>query len=113
MRFIAIVSLLAATLFGYSVVTDDNFTRWKAEFRQTAQAHGVRPEILHTAFTGLLPNQKVLRLDAHQPEFTRAIWDYLDHAVSAERVETGKLRLTEYEDLLDRIVAKYLSLIHI
>lgn len=107
MRFIPITLLLTAILFGYSVVTDDNFTRWKADFRQTALEQGVRPEVLDTAFTGLLPNRKVLRLDAHQPEFTRAIWDYLDHTVSAERIAAGKQRLVEYADLLDEIVAEY------
>lgn len=107
MRFIPTIILLTVILFGYSAVTDEDFVRWKADFKQLAVQQGVQPNVIDTAFNGLLPDRKVLRLDAHQPEFTRAIWDYLDRAVSAERIVTGKQRLVEHADLLDRLVAQY------
>jgi membrane-bound lytic murein transglycosylase B len=59
------------------------------------------------AFTGLLPDAKVLRLDAHQPEFTRQIWEYLESATSDERVQLGRQRIAEQGGLLSRIAAKY------
>ncbi len=107
MRAIAIVSLLTIMLFGYSAVTDERFTRWQADFRQAARAQGIRPDVLHTVFNGLLPNRKVLRLEAHQPEFTRAIWDYLEQTVSVERIAAGRQRLLQYRKLLDAVVAEY------
>ncbi|MGB1255856.1 MAG: lytic murein transglycosylase [Thiolinea sp.] len=106
-RFIPIAMLFTALLFGYSAVADNDFARWKVEFRQVASQQGIRKDILDTAFIGLLPNRKVLRLDAHQPEFTRTIWDYLNNAVSEERIATGLQRLASYKDVLDVIVSQY------
>lgn len=69
------------------------FTRWVAEFRADAARNGIDEAALASAFghAQLLP--RVLELDNAQPEFTRSIWDYLDTAVSATRVNTGRARL--------------------
>ncbi len=106
-RIIQLAALFFVTLFGYSLVVDDDFEVWKADFRQTARSAGITPVTLDMAFTGLLPDHKVLLLDAHQPEFTRQIWEYLADTTSVERVQLGQQRLAEYGDLLARISAEY------
>ncbi|MEZ5447572.1 MAG: lytic murein transglycosylase [Thiolinea sp.] len=106
-RIIQLGLLFAAMLFGYSAIADDEFELWKQAFRQTAEQSGIRPDILDIAFTGLQPHRKVLRLDAHQPEFTRPIWEYLENAASPERLDLGQLRLQEHGPLLERIAAHY------
>ncbi len=99
--------LFAAILFGYTLFFDSEFSAWKAEFRQYALQQGITEATLDVALHSLLPDNKVLKLDAHQPEFSRPVWEYLDTAVSAARVEQGRAKLLEYADLLDQIEARY------
>ncbi|MBU0654836.1 MAG: lytic murein transglycosylase [Gammaproteobacteria bacterium] len=106
-RFIQTTLVLAAVLFGYSVVTDSAFDRWKSQFRDIAVAQGVRAKTVDIALRGLLPDNKVLELDARQPEFTKTVWEYLETAASEERVATGRARLRVYAPLLERLHQQY------
>lgn len=94
-------------LFGYSFFVDSTFVQWKADFRRQAIAQGIQPALLDTALRGVVPDHKVLRLDASQPEYSRAIWDYLDMAASEERVAVGRRLLEEQAPLLHQISAQY------
>ena len=49
----------------------------------------------------------VLERDRKQDEFTRTIWDYLDKAVSDDRIAAGRKALAQHAALLDRIEASY------
>lgn len=104
---IQLMLLFAVGLFGYTLFADPDFDQWKVEFSQYAQEQGIKAETLQLALTGLLPDRKVLRLDAHQPEFSRPIWEYLDSAASVARVAKGKRLLAEYSELLNRIHTTY------
>lgn len=95
--------VLAVILFGYTVVSNRAFDEWKAGFRQYALAHGIHAETVDLAMRAVLPDQKVLRLDGHQPEFSKMVWEYLDGAASPQRVQMGQRRLREYRTLLGRI----------
>ncbi|WP_020558708.1 lytic murein transglycosylase [Thiofilum flexile] len=106
-RSIQLTLLFVVALFGYSFFADPDFDQWKLEFSQYAEQQGIKAEVLHLAFAGLLPDRKVLRLDAHQPEFSRPIWDYLDSAASTARVAKGRRLLAEYGELLERIHQAY------
>lgn len=106
-RIIQLTALFVATLFGYSMVADSGFESWKTEFRQSALNTGIHSTTLDMAFNGLLPDRKVLKLDAHQPEFTRPVWEYLENTTSGERVQVGQQRLAEYDGLLTRISTRY------
>jgi membrane-bound lytic murein transglycosylase B len=94
-------------LFGYSVVSDRAFEDWKGQFRQFALANGIHAGTLDMVMLGLLPDAKVLRLDANQPEFSKTVWEYLEGAVSDKRILTGQQRLNEYQDVLEKIHAEY------
>ena len=49
----------------------------------------------------------MLELDAYQPEFTRPIWEYLDSAVSDERVANGRQQAQQKRSLLQSIEQRY------
>jgi membrane-bound lytic murein transglycosylase B len=99
--------LFIVILFGYTVFSDQDFMLWQSHFRQFAQQRGINEATLNLAFRGLLTDKKVLRLDAYQPEFSRPIWEYMDSAVSSERIEQGRYVLKEYAPLLKKISDTY------
>lgn len=85
------------------------FARWIADFRRQAQAEGIPPATLQTAFEGVRFLPRVVELDRAQPEFTRAVWDYLDRAVSPQRVRLGqdKLLPLRAEPLTEQAAARH------
>ncbi|MEZ5448612.1 MAG: lytic murein transglycosylase [Thiolinea sp.] len=106
-RYTRIVILFTLLLFGYTAFSDTAFTQWQAAFRQFALQQGISGQVVDLAFRGVLPDHKVLKLDAHQPEFSRSVWDYLDTAVSPERVVVGQKMLQTHTALLEHISARY------
>ena len=59
------------------------------------------------AFQSVRLNDDVLKRDRHQPEFETQIWDYLDKAVSDERVSLGKAALNRHRSKFSAIEARY------
>lgn len=99
--------VLIAVLFGYTIVFDSAFELWQSQFRQFAIAQGIQPATVDMAMRGLLPDDKVLRLDALQPEFSKNVWEYVEGAASTNRIIVGQRRMQEYQPLLNAIYAKY------
>ena len=83
------------------------FGRWIEEFRSRAIAQGISPETFAAAFRGVEYNTGVIEKDRNQSEFTKAIWDYLDSAVSDIRVANGRAALDSHRQILDRIEAEF------
>lgn len=81
--------------------------QWIETFRPRALAEGISPDTFDRAFRGVRYNAEVIEKDRNQAEFTRAIWDYLDRAVSDKRVENGKKALRQNRRLLQRLEATY------
>jgi len=84
-----------------------DFSRWIADFQRRAAAQGVRSATLHNAFDRVRFQPRVIELDRSQPEFTRQVWDYLDGAVSAQRVAQGKAKLQQYRAETAQAQARY------
>jgi membrane-bound lytic murein transglycosylase B len=82
-------------------------TEWVAGFRPRALAAGITPDTFDRAMAGLTYNPDVVRRDRTQNEFTRTIWDYLDRAVSDDRVANGRAALKRHADLFAQIEARY------
>ena len=80
---------------------------WIQSFRARALAAGISAATFTSAFQGVGYDADVIAKDKNQSEFTKTIWDYLETAVSAERVENGKAALRNNAKLLDRIEATY------
>lgn len=83
------------------------FSEWIAGFRVRALAAGIGPEVVDRALGGVEYDASVIEMDRGQAEFTRTIWDYLDSAVSAERVANGRAALEGHRALLERIEATW------
>lgn len=72
-----------------------------------AEARGVSRATFNAAFRGVGPDSDVLTKATIQPEFSRAIWDYLDDMAAESRIATGQEMLVRYRSLLDRVEATY------
>ena len=83
------------------------FDRWIDGFRRRALAKGISATTFERAFKGVDYNAYVIEKDRNQSEFTKALWDYLDSAVSDSRVANGKAALKKHRKLLDRIEAQF------
>ena len=100
---------LAAGLAGLSMPAhaDPGFDRFVRDFWPTANAAGISSQTYNSVFTGMEPDDDTLRLMSKQSEFVKPIWEYLDSAVSDDRVEKGRKFLHEYDTVLRQIEARY------
>lgn len=81
--------------------------RWAEGFRERAAAQGIPAVILDAGLADLAYDPKIVERDRSQAEFTKPIWDYLDGAVSPERVANGQAALAAHADTLAAIEARY------
>lgn len=83
------------------------FPQWVAAFRAEAAGRGISQATLATAFDTVqfLPN--VIDADQSQAEFTRAIWTYLDGAVSADRIRNGQAMLAQWGSTANAVEQRY------
>ena len=83
------------------------FARWVNDFRAGMQAQGIDEATLRVAFDDVQYLPRVVELDRAQPEFTRTVWDYLDRAVTAQRVARGQDKLAQVRGEADAAAARY------
>lgn len=83
------------------------FTVWVNDFIGRAAAQGIDSGVLRAAFAGVTYDPSVIEKDRNQGEFVKPIWDYLDKAVSDERVANGRKALKRHRKLLEQIEATY------
>ena len=86
---------------------DSGFAAWLADFRARATAQGLDRATFDRAFDGVGVNARILDRDRNQAEFSRALWDYLDSAVSDTRIANGRAGLARHRDTLARIERRY------
>ena len=87
--------------------TAQRFARWVADFRAAARAQGISEATLRSAFDPVQYLPRVIELDRAQPEFTRTVWDYLDNAVTPQRIATGQEKLGQVRAEADAAAARY------
>ncbi len=83
------------------------FEDWRTAFRAEAVAQGIPGSVYDQALKDVTPDPRVLKRNAHQPEFSRPVWDYLDSAVSPARVRNGQAKLAQHRDLLAQVERRY------
>jgi len=83
------------------------FARWVAGFRTGARAAGIDEATLHLAFDSVRLVPRAIASDRAQPEFTRTVWDYLDGALSAQRVARGREKLLQLRPVVDTMAVRY------
>ena len=89
------------------IALQQGFTDGVATFRVTARGAGIDEATLRVAFDGARYLPRVVELDRAQPEFTRTVWDYLDSAVSPQRVALGRNNLRQVHVEVDAAAARY------
>ncbi len=87
--------------------TQEGLEAWVEAFRPRALAAGIPVATFDAALRGVAFNPKVVERDRSQNEFTKTVWDYLDTAVSQDRVALGIKAVERNRDLLERIEAEY------
>lgn len=87
--------------------SEAGFRDWVTGFRARALEAGVPAATYDSAMRGAHYLPDVVARDRRQSEFTKTIWDYLDVAVSEDRVALGRKALQRNADLLARIEARY------
>jgi lytic murein transglycosylase len=78
------------------------FNGWIENYKREARGTGISQRTLDNAFRGIRLNHRVIELNENQPEFSRAVWDYMDGAVSPERVARGRSLRRQYRRTLGR-----------
>lgn len=88
---------MSAPVYDDPVDRSADFAKWVAAFRVDALAQGISAETFDRSFAHVKLNPRVVDLNENQPEFSRAIWDYMDGAVSSDRVEAGHEQLRKHK----------------
>ncbi|WP_343714629.1 lytic murein transglycosylase [Inquilinus sp.] len=83
------------------------FQQWVAAFRAEAAARGISQATLATAFDTVQFLPKVVDADQSQAEFTKAIWTYLDSAVSPDRIRNGQAMLAQWGSTANAVEQRY------
>ena len=83
------------------------FAQWVTGFRESARNAGISEATLAAAFDGVQLRHHAVQADRAQPEFTRALWDYLDAAISERRVAMGQQKLLALRAEADAATLRY------
>ena len=98
---------VVALCFGRQTMAQDDFARWKEEFRVEALQAGVSQTTLDKFLPRMSLLPSVIQLDKKQPEFVSTFWDYMDARLTEERIQEGQMLLKRYPTWLARISDKY------
>ncbi len=101
---VAALGLAAATATASADAASD---RWVEAFWPRAEAAGISRATYIAALGAFEPDAGIIPQATNQPEFVRPIWDYLDSAVSAQRIADGLAKLPNSGRLLADIEAHY------
>jgi lytic murein transglycosylase len=84
-----------------------NFDNCLAGYWPDAARRGVTQATFQHYTTGLAPDLKIMDLMDTQPEFTKALWDYLDMLVSDARIKRGREILAANKATFDAVEKAY------
>src|SRR5216684_3874191 len=72
-----------------------------------AARRGVSRETFEVHTRNLTPDLRIMDLMDAQPEFTKAVWDYLDVLVNENRIKRGQEILAQYRPVFDAMEKAY------
>ncbi len=84
-----------------------NFPNCVAGYWPDAARRGVTRETFEAYTTRLTPDLKIMDFVDAQPEFTKALWDYLDILVSDARIKRGREILAANKTTFDAVEKAY------
>lgn len=85
----------------------DGFRAWIAGFSQDALKAGISRATIAATLGKARWLPQVIELDRAQPEFVRPVWQYLDGAVSPQRILAGKAQYQIYAKAIDDAAQRY------
>lgn len=102
-------TLTAATtaLLAFPAAAQSDFQSCLQNIRAEATRQGVPAPVIDAGFRGLTPDQKVIDLDARQPEFSLTYGKYVGNSVTPDRVSKGQQKLAQYSGLLGQLQSEY------
>ncbi len=97
-----------ATTAQASRTPSKEFAAWLKNLRVEARASGISRRTLRKALAHVKePLPKVIGFDRQQPEFTRALEDYVSERVSKKRIADGHKMMRRYPTWLGRVEQRY------
>lgn len=93
--------------FSQVQTSNTRFNRWISGFRARALDAGISAATFDAAFEGIEYNTTVIDRDRNQAEFGKALWDYLDTAVSDARIGNGRAAVDRNRAMLEQIEVTY------
>ncbi|HEY0330154.1 MAG TPA: lytic murein transglycosylase [Rhodopseudomonas sp.] len=84
-----------------------NFDNCIASLWPEAERRGISQDSFQRFTAGLAPDLRIMDLMDSQPEFTKAIWDYLDILVNDNRLAKGREVLAKYKPQFDAAERAY------
>jgi len=106
--FLLLVTLLFSLLSPPAMANEDaDFARWLADFKQEAREQGISDAILESAFEGVKPSPRVVKLDRSQPETIQTFQDYFEKRVTPYRIELGRKQFHENRQLFQQIESRF------
>jgi membrane-bound lytic murein transglycosylase B len=84
-----------------------DFSTFLASLQARAAAEGIPSSVIEAATGHLVPNQTVLRLDHHQPEFTETWAVYSSHVLNPARIQAGERKSEEMRDLFAAVTSRF------
>lgn len=85
----------------------DSFNHFLVEVDRMAAGKGVSYRTRYAALHSLQPNQDVIRLNGHQPEFTQTWVQYSQKRLSQARIDAGRQKDAAYHGVLAAVRARY------
>ena len=90
-----------------TALEQQRFAEWVVAFRASARAAGIDDATLAAAFDKVQLRPRVIELDRAQPEFVRAVWDYLDGVLTPQRIAQGQDKLAQVRIAAQDASARY------
>ncbi len=99
--------LFCLIFWGFSAWAETSFEQWKADFYKTAKAQNISTATLDKCLSNAKYLPKVIELDRKQPEFTSSFGQYMQRAVSNQRIVKARQMLKKHKTQLQKVESKY------
>jgi len=97
----------AVTTNTSSLSQAERFALWKTDFINKAADKGYDRDTVSRLILPANLSKRAIDRNKKQPEFTKPIWSYVDGAASADRLNKGRSKLAEQNQVFDQVEARY------
>ena len=106
-RLILAAPILALPAQAAFAAPGGSFQDFVAGVKADARRAGISPGTLEKAFAGVVPNQKVLEKDRHQPEFTMTWERYKTLVINDQRIANGREVVARERTLFHQVEQRF------